>query len=377
MKFGVACNKLDDSREAGRKAAEGAVQVSGKPTLTFVFTTDFYDHKVVLETVKEAVGNSKILGFCARGIIFAEDMLEQAVAVGTLAGAELSVATSLQQGITEDSYSAGHRAGEELLASGISKGLVIVLPDGFTGNNTEVIRGLYNVMGPDFIYIGGSSGGNLKSSKTYQFTEVGVKSDALAVALLGGMSINAGVVHGWKPTQALLVITKSEGKRVYEIDGCPAFDIYSERLGADTVDNFIKLGKQYPLGIPDVSGNYLIRDPKSVNDDKSVNFVSEIPANSVANIMEGSVKDQIEADKSLISMIIDRNAEPQFALVFDCISRSLLMGKEFKKELKIIWESIGREVPVFGALTHGEIGSFMGAPMFHNKTLALAVLSSK
>ena len=377
MKCGVAHNKLDDSREASRKAAEEAVKVSGKPALTFVFTTDSYDHKVVLENVKEVVGNSKILGFCGGGIVFAEDMLQQAVAVGTLSGIELRVATSLQEGISQDSYGAGRRAGEELLDSDISEGLVIVLPDGLTGDKTEMMRGLYNVMGPDFIYIGGSSGGKPGVSKTYQFTEAGVKSDALAVALLDGVSIHAGIVHGWKPTKEHLVITKSEGKRVYEIDGCPAFDIYSQYLGADTADSFIKLGKKYPLGIPDVSGNFLIRDPRSVNDDKSINFQSEIPANLVANIMEGSVKDQIEADKSLVNRIIEECAEPQFALVFDCMSRFLLMGKEFKEELRIVRKSIGREVPVIGALTYGEIGSYIGAPMFHNKTIAVAVLSSK
>jgi hypothetical protein len=377
VKFGVACNKLDDSHKASRKAAEEAVRVSGKPALTIIFTTDSYDHKVVLESVKEVVGDSKILGFCGGGIIFAEDMLQQAVAVGILSGIELSVATSLQEGISQDSYGAGHRAGEELLDSGISKGLVIVLPDGLTGNKTEIMRGLYNVMGPDFIYTGGSSGGSPGVLKTYQFTEAGVKSDALAVALLDGVSIHAGIVHGWKPTKEHLVITRSEGKRVYEIDGYPAFDIYSQCLGADTVDSFIKLGKQYPLGIPDVSGNFLIRDPRSVNDDKSINFQSEIPSNLVANIMEGSVMDQIEADKSLVNRIIEECAEPQFALIFDCMSRFLLMGIEFKEELRIIRESIGREVPVLGALTYGEIGSYVGAPMFHNKSIAVVVLSSE
>jgi len=93
--------------------------------------------------------------------------------------------------------------------------------------------------------------------------------------------------------------------------------------------------------------------------------------------MEGSVEDQIEADKSLTHMIDNRNTEPQLVLVFDCISRSMLMGKEFEKELEIIRGSVEREVPVLGALTHGEIGSFSGAPMFHNKTLALAVLGNK
>jgi len=378
MKFGTAYSTLGDAYQAARKAAEKAVTVSGKPTLTLIFTAGSYEHEVVLEAAKGMVGDSKIIGFGGMGVLSASAMLQQAVAVGTLSGAELRATTSLQEGVSQDSYGAGRRAGEELLASGISQGLVIVLPDGVTGNRTQMIRGVYDVMGPDFIYIGGSPVSPPGLGETYQFTEAGVRSDSLAVALLEGASIHAGIVHGWKPTKENLVITKSEGKRVYEIDGCPAFDIYSERLGAKTVDSFIKLGRRYPLGIPDSSGNFLIRDPTSVNDDKSINFVSEIPANLIAYIMEGNIKDQLEADKALIKVITKGGAEPpQFALVFDCISRSQLMGEAFKEEVRIISESIGREIPVLGVLTSGEVGSYAGAPLFHNKIIAIAVISSQ
>ena len=378
MKFGTAYSTLGDAYQAGREAAEKAVTVSGKPALTLIFTTDSYEHEVVLEAVKGIVGDSKIAGFCGGGVLFANAMLQQAVAVATLSGTELRAVTSLQEGLSQDSHGAGRRAGEELLASGISQGLVIVLPDGVSGNKTQMLGGLYDVMGPDFIYIGGASYVTPGLEQAYQFTEAGGRSDALVVALLEGVSIRAGIVHGWKPTKENLVITRSEGKRVYEIDGCPAFDIYSECLGAKTVDSFLKLGSQYPLGIPDFSGNFLIRDPASVNDDKSINFGSEVPANLIAHIMEGNIKDQIEADKALIKAITKGGAEPpQFALVFDCISRFRLMGEAFKEEVRIISESIGREIPVLGALTSGEVGSFVGAPLFHNKSIAIAVLSGQ
>jgi hypothetical protein len=377
MKFGVAYSILDDSYQAARKAAEEAVEVSGRPALTFVFTTDSYDQRVVLETVKGVVGNSKIVGFCGAGIISGEDILRQGLAVGTVSDTGIGVATSLQAGIGKDSYGAGHRAGEELLASGINEGAVIVLPDGVTGNTCEVLRGLYNAMGPDFTYIGGGSGRNIKSSKTYQFTEAGVKSDALAVALLDGPSIHTNIMHGWKPVGSPLVITKSQEKTVYKIDGSPAFDAYSEQLDGVTMDNFVEFSRRHPLGIPDVSGNYLIRDPRAVNDDKSINFTGEIPENLVANIMEGAPKAQVESLKSMFGMITESVTDPMFALVFDCNSRSFLLGDDFKEELRLISKNISSQVPTLGALTFGEIGSYGDVPMFHNKTLAIATLYNK
>ena len=376
MKVGVAHSTLEDSYRAGRKAAEQAVKSSGQPALTFLFTTDSYDQELAFEAVKGAVGNSKLVGFCAGGVITSEGAFQQAIGVGTLSG-PIRVATSLQEGLSENPRSVGRRTGEELLASGIDKGTVIILADGFASNIGQMVGALYDSMDPDFSYIGGSAGDNLRFFKTCQFTETGKKSDALAAALLNGVAIQTGIGHGWKPRAGPLVITMARGKRVFQIDGRPAFDVYSERLGGIPRDEFPQWGMRYPLGIPDIFGNYLIRDPLSANEDKSIDFITEIPANAVVNMMEGNVPDLIATAESVAKVTAEKVAEPKFALVFDCISRHLLMGKEFEKELRSIREAVGMEVPILGALTFGEVGSYNDAPLFHNKTVAIAVIGNK
>ena len=377
IKVGAAYSTLDDSHQAGRNAAEEAVKSSGEPVLTFLFTTDSYNQKIVFEVVKEVVGKSKIVGFCGGGIIASEAVFRHGVGVCTLSGDGLRVVTSLQKELSKDPLDVGRRAGEELLASGIDKGTVFVLPDGFGTDLSEVIRGLYDSMGPDFRYVGGGAGDNLKFFKTYQFTEVGIESDALAVALLDGFIIQTGIGHGWEPEGEPLVITDAKGKRVFEIDGRPAFDAYSERLGEIPKDKFAEYGMRYPLGFPDISGNYLIRDPLALNSDKSIDFVTEVPRNAVGYIMRCDVADLIETAGFVAKMAVKKVEEPQFALIFDCISRCVLMGKEFEKELKIIRESIGMGVPMLGVLTFGEVGSFDDVPLFHNKTIAIAVGGGK
>jgi hypothetical protein len=377
MKVGTAYSTLDDSRRAGRMVAEEAVKSSGEPALTLLFTTDAYDQEVVFEAVKEVVGASRMVGFCAGGIITVDGVFRQGVGVCTLSGDEFQVVTSLQTGLSADPRGAGRCAGEELLASGLEQGTVFVLPDGFAANISEVVRGLYNSMGPDFRYVGGGAGDNLKFFKTYQFTEVGPVSDALAVALLDGLTIQTGIGHGWQPAGDPLVITAARGKRVFEIDGWPAFEVYSERLGGIPVDKFAEYGMRYPLGIPDISGNYLIRDPLAVNDDRSIDFVTEVPRNAVVNIMEGDITDLIETARIVAQAAANNVAEPQFALLFDCISRYLLMGDEFERELKAIREAVGMELPILGSLTFGEVGSYTDVPLFHNKTTVIAIGGSE
>jgi hypothetical protein len=49
------------------------------------------------------------------------------------------------------------------------------------------------------------------------------------------------------------------------------------------------------------------------------------------------------------------------------------MGDDFGKELKVIHESIGEQVPLIGVLTFGEVGCFEDVPFLHNKTIVIAV----
>lgn len=377
MEVGIAYNTVDNSHQAGEKAAKEAVISSGKPALTFLFTTDSYDQEVVFTSVKEVVGDSKIVGFCCGGLITSDGVLIQGVGVCTLSGSELKVVTSLQKGLSKAPHTVGEQSAKDLLASGIDKGVIFILPDGFGANISEVVRGLYDRLGPDFRYIGGGAGDNLRFFKTYQFTEAGVESDAVAVALLDGLEIQTAIGHGWNPIGAPLIIGNVEGKKVIEIDGEMAFDTYSKRLGEIPLDKFQEYGMKYPFGFPNISGKYLIRDPLTANPDKSINFVTEISRNAVGYIMEGKVSDLIKAAGWVAKTAVQKVSQPQFALCFDCISRYLLMGKEFEKELEIITESIGKNTPIFGALTFGEVGSYDGTPLFHNKTLTIAVGGSK
>lgn len=401
MKVGVAYSTVNDSYLAGEEAAREAVMSSSMPALTFLFTTDSYDQKAVFTAVREVIGDSKMVGFCCGGIITLEGIFTQGVGVCTLSGDELRVATSLQKDLSSNPYKIGEQSAEELLASGIEQGEVFIFPDGFGANISEMVRGLYNKMGPDFKYVGGGAGDNLRFFKTYQFTEAGIESNALAVALLDGLTIGTALGHGWNPKGAPLIIGNVEGKKVIEIDGKRAFDAYCERLlehcpslaegkevenldtscdqhGGIPLDKFTEYAMKYPLGFPNVLGNYLIRDPLTVNPDKSINFVTEIPVNAVGYIMEGKISELIESAGVVAKTAAKKVPQPQFALCFDCISRYLLMGKEFEKELRAIRESVGLDVPILGALTFGEIGSYNSIiPLFHNKTTVITVGGSK
>ncbi|MFB3925040.1 MAG: FIST signal transduction protein [Syntrophales bacterium] len=368
MKAGAACSTVYNSGEAGKKAAEKAVEVSGEPVLTFLFTTEYHDHKAVLDSVKRVVGRSKIVGFCSAGIIASGKVHRQAVGVCTLSGDEIRANTTLHAGLSGNSFLAGARVADEILSGGFDSGSVFIFPDGLTANVPELLRGLYRRMGPAFKYVGCCAGDNLKYSRTYQFTEKGIEEDAVAVVVLDGIEIESALGHGCNPAGEPLIITRAKGKRVFEINGRSALDFYCEMMGSIPPGRFADYAMRYPLGFPDIAGNYLIRDPVAANPDGSIDFITEIPDKSVGSIMSQVPEDMISAAWEAADNSVRNMAHPEWMLLFDCISRYLLMGADYEKELQVINARDGREPPFLGVLTFGNIGGFTEVPQFHRQT---------
>lgn len=377
MKCGVGFSSLDNSRSAGTEAAEAAVSGVGNPKITFVISTDFYDHRDVIRGVIEIVGESEIAGFCSGGIITSDGIMNRGVGILVLEGDELKVASEIEQGISTDPLNKGKTLGEKILKKGFNAGTVFLMPDGLAANISDFIRGLYSVLGPDFQYVGGGTGDDLKFQKSYQFTAGDMASDAAVVGVVDGINIGTAVGHGWQPGEHLVVIGKTDEKRVFEIDGMKAYQKYRDIIGEIPEDEFYTHTMEYPLGFSDAHGNFIIRDPLSIGDDSSIDFVTEVPGNSVGFIMECHIDKLIMASSHVVSKAKKDIGIPKFAFIFDCISRTILMGERFNDELRSISDALGADIPIIGALSFGEVGSFVDIPFFHNKTLAIAIGADK
>lgn len=351
--------------EAAKEAAEGAISSVGRPDLTFLFTVDSYDQEEVYKTVKKVAGDSRIIGMCGRDVITPEGSARKGVGVAALAGGGIKSKTVIEK-VADNPFETGQKVGRELTSNGIVNGTVIVFVTPFTvGEVSRLMQGIYDKMGPSFNFIGG--GGE------YIFTEEDAGEGGVAATVVEGMEIRTGISHGWRPFEEPLVITRAEDKKIIEIDGNPALEEYIGQLEGISADEFSEHHYSYPLGIPDIYGNYLIREVLSVDEDGNLNTFTDIPEGSVVNVMEGKKADLIKSTKRSIQKIIAEGRRAEFVLVCDCLSRFDLLGERGEEELQIVKEVVGGDVPLFGTLTAGEIGSFTDAPMFHNKTLAMGI----
>jgi len=251
--------------KAGKEAAEEALsQMStGRPDLVLVFSTEGFDQHELLRGIRSVTGKIPLIGCCGAGVITEQGLSTDSIAVMALKSDTLSISRGIGRDISSDAMCAGEESAEGLLdklkGSKRSYYVVMMLPDGLTGNVSDVVEGAYRVLGAGCRFVGGGAGDNLKFIKTYQFLDGQVYQDAVVSALfVSNEPMGVGVRHGWTPVGKPMIVTKARGNVVMELDGKPAFEAYCEHFGIEeglSIENFSRFAMEHPLGMPDGRGS--------------------------------------------------------------------------------------------------------------------------
>ena len=373
MRVGLGYSTLEDPYSAGLEAVREAISKSGEPSFIILFVTFNYDPYEVFRGIKEVAGDSKLIGATSECIILQDMLIARGVSALAINGKEIKVVTFSQNEELEDDRELGRIAGESLLKSNLDKGLVITFFVNSLVDVSKMLYGLYNTMGTRFRYIGGGCGRRPGASYAYTFTEQGVNKGPLVAGLVDGIDVSTAIGHGFNSIKEPLIITETARNKIVEIDGISALESYVKRF--NFVPNRDPLSQivLHPLGFPNLSGEYIIRDPVRINKDGSIEFPTDIPKGAVGYVMDGRVDRLIKNTCLIAKKALEGLTDPGFVLVFDCISRHSLMREKFRLELESIKDVVGSDIPITGMLSWGEIGSFKSSPMYHNKTTVIAV----
>jgi hypothetical protein len=381
---GVGFSQLDNPVEAGRQAAQQALQplANRKPNLVLLLITSGMEQEqvlAVLAEVRAVTGAAPLIGGCNSGIIVSRGAFTSGVAVLALRSDEIQVVTDIVTGVDQNPARNGrslvrrlraqrketHRTSNELLLT-----LLDIQQDGLS----TMVETMGNELGPLCRLVGGGimdSTGRITRS-TFLNGEAYRKAVATALLLTPGpIGVRGG--HGYKPLGRPLVVTRSEGDVVYELDGRSAFQAYVEQFPEHpelVLENFGSFAMNYPLGIPQMGREYIVRDPLQARPDGSLEFGGPIPENAVVRIMEGDRKTLIQSAKesAMEAMYLLKGRHPLLTLVFSCITRLNYLGEAAQEEVAVIREVVGAETPLIGIFSFGEVGAQSdGPPTFHNK----------
>ena len=403
---GVGQSWQEDSREAGAEAARLAWDQMGQewePQFALVFGDVKYDQQKMLDGITSVLGQAPMIGCSGAAQISPAGASTGSVVVMALkSDRHVDVQTGIGQGISQDDFAAGQVVARQVLAplpetsvysttvvkSGdrfieIKPYTFIMLPDGLAGDGNRVLEGALSVLGPTFQVIGGSAADDFSFEKTYQYHDGRAYSDAVAGALfITKIPTAVGVGHGWRPIGKSMIVTKSEGNVVQELDGKPAIRAYEELFGVEAQELIEQpLGNMAltnPLGIPDVMGGYRLRHPIRAFEDGSISCAATIPENAVVRIMTATLDENVTAVHQAAERALEGlgRSEPVVAIVFDCGARFMLRGHEgTQREIEEIRRVIGEEIPIVGFFTFGEQAPTLGGPVgFHNETCVIYLI---
>ncbi|MBI5699465.1 FIST C-terminal domain-containing protein [Candidatus Saganbacteria bacterium] len=390
IKCGVGSSSSKEVAQAATEACVAAHQsmAGGRGDLTLCFSSVAYDQEKLLAALRKCCDAPLFIGCSDAGGIVTEGPIKQGVCILRLMADNIKFTIGVGENIAGDARRAGMDMAKMIKGKDNGIKLLIMLADGLAGNGADIVRGILDVMGDKFPVVGGAAGDDFLFKKTYEYFNGKVLSGAaVGVGLSGDFSFGIGVRHGWMPIGSPLKVTRSKGNVLYELDDRPAIKIYEEYFGEEMArkvreEPLARMAITYPLGMKtEESDEYLIRDPITVDENGAITCAAEIPEGAEIRLMIGGKDEAISAARAAAAQAVEQmKGKPvRAALVFNCIAREKLFGKDAVKEIEVIREVIGREVPLIGFYTYGEQAPIAGkihtcSPVFHNETVVILTL---
>ena len=397
-RLATGLSKGKDSAAVATKAVLQAKEKLGecRVDLSIVYSSNLYDHSVVIDAVRKATNNAPLIGASTTGEFTEERVEKGSIAVGLLFSNDIKIFTAMAQDVKQDPEAAIKEVVAKLPGNvdGYPHSTAILLIDGLSGVGEEAALLASYLFGRELKIVGGMAGDDFKMEKTFVFSDDKVCTNALSVCLLASkMPLFTSVKHGHIPLGRALKATRTEGNVLYEINDRPAWEVWKEetaeaarKRGIDvellkTPSKVAQFFTNYMLGLAgEKEEQHKIRWPMGINKDGSLNFTCGITEGTVFRIMDGSdLEKQISAAGKAV-MIARQSAEnagySEFAgiLVFDCAVRQLMLKDRFSESVDR-FKKILPGVPLLGWETYGEIrlepGQFSG---FHNTSSVVLLL---
>jgi len=307
------------------------VNLSDDKILVQVFTS-ILDLKTIEATLKEILGvtpNAAIIGATTDGEIIDGRMVENQTILSVSVFEKTTIKTSFAMG--DDSFKVGKELAQNLSSNDLK--CVICFVDGLKHNGDEFLKALNDNLDKDVVVAGGMSADYCNFAQTYVL--VGEKvfdGGCVGVCLCGdSLEVRQDYNLGWRALGPKFTITKSEKNRVYEIDGKPIVDVYSDVLGKEVVDGLPLSATPFPLLIQngDVS---VARAMIAKLDDESVLFAGNVNEGVEVQFGIGSTSVVNQYNPS----VKINTREIQASFIYSCSGRKRFLGKTMEPSLSKI-----------------------------------------
>lgn len=384
----VGVSTMTESETAGRLAVRAALgqRVTTERDLVIVFASFDYDFDAVYGAAVSEAAPAMVVGCTATGAFTHDDQVPHGCVAAFLPAHDRSFGVChlpCDGGDVSGTARAASEKAQQQAGDRHPHSTLLLLTDGLTPDQREVARGAYEVTGAITPFVGGAAADNLLWDCTYTFGNGTVlKHGILAVWINSAMPMAVSVGHGWHPAGRPMLVTRTTGTVVHELDGVPALEAYLAEVPREIVRDLEPGGAEFfrtvlenPVGVPNARGRYDVRQLHAyLPDGGGLNFNTGISEHSILQVMNSDADSLIDgARQAADDAMANLDAAPRLALVFSCGSRVPLLADRVADEAQAISATLGGAA-VCGFFTYGEFARVNGSSGVHNSSVAILVL---
>ncbi|MDQ7074312.1 MAG: FIST N-terminal domain-containing protein [Gammaproteobacteria bacterium] len=393
LDFYSASTRMVNSKRAITECMEAALGEENQDCdLVIIHASIGHNYQQLIDQARQLAPNARILGSSCCGVIGSEGVSESMkdVAIMAIKGkSELAVAHV--EGIYgHNAYEKTVELAEQLKAQNGNINMVLFLAPGIDIADDLCIQGLENVLGDEITFFGATSADNMRGIASYQMVDETVyEHTAWAVGFADpSLKVDTQATHGFIATGEPLTVTKSSGNRIIELDGQPAWQIYTERLGLSTE---VTCGDTIPIGalaeeLPpaeaqEYGNDHILRAVTKKEDDGSMHYPTLCPEGTQLWLTirdEERIFDDLDR---MMEQMLKRMEGGQTVAVFhaDCLARgrmlfNRIMKDELVAQMQTPLSNNGTIPPWLGLYGFGEFARLDGKNVYHNYSTAIYAL---
>ncbi|MFC1742494.1 FIST N-terminal domain-containing protein [Candidatus Riflebacteria bacterium] len=412
LNIGIGLSTLEDPYIAGVQAAKEARKGIDKPDLALVFASIHLEQKELLSGIRTQLDARIILGGTSYAEISNAGVTKRSVVIALLSFKEADVHFTHGE-LQSQEEELGKKLGSTLRNLCKEKGLqdravAFLLRDIGKGNAGRANKGIFDTLGRLPIFGGIFTGdydlgiNHPEFWTNYQFIEDRVVRNSAGLALVNFSSKQFrpafGFEHGWNPVGPEVVLNKCDGNKVFEVDGIPIFDYYQQFLSSHANEEFFRsMIQRYGFSITyqcEQARFSVIRLPVACNFEEG--YIEFFPVQNLqgqkvrliqasrTGVLEGARKAAVLCKEGLLGY------KPAFVFVVSCCMRASILHSRINSEFEVIQEVFGKDVPIFGYYSGGELVPFLNkyediideknrlwGSFYHASTVGIMALGTK
>lgn len=384
---GIGVSDAADSFTAGAQAAGSAIAaLSGRrPALVVVYVSAALHLEDLVSGVRSVSGPAPLVGATSSGQFQCGEMTEpgSGVTVIMLSAGPYRFGIASVPGIDADAFESGRTLARSARgAVGAPRrghAAFVLLSDGLSADQGSLLAGVHRVAGSAVPVVGGCAADDRQMQRTLVFhDDVVLTNGAVGVWIDSPHSLRVAVAHGWQPVGSPMLVTRSEGTIVAEIDGDPAVEVLARLLPGLPVEETLRYGadgappRSQAIGVIEPDGGCAIRGIY-LDDAGRVRTFAPLPPYSAIQIVTASADQLLGVVPQVAADALSGRPDAGLVLSFSCVARLDVLGAEGAAECRLLQDA-AQTVPTVGYYTYGEFARTHSVAGYHNATLVALAL---